>query len=180
MDKLDKEFDAFLRRFTLRQHKALSEPAVAGKRKPVLRRWVLAAAAGVVIALVSISLVQKFSPEAAPIAVIQAPGDSVHKSGEAVQAGEPIRSGAVDRMILSLEDGSRIEMSAQSELRLESASDGVLLRLNQGRMVVEAARQQGGHLYVEARDITVAVVGTVFFVEAQPSGARVAVLEGKV
>ncbi len=82
--------------------------------------------------------------------------------------------------VLSLADGSRVEMRANSELSLERANDGVRIRLSKGSVIVNAARQRTGHLYVQTKDMTVSVVGTVFLVNAEEQGSRVAVIEGEV
>jgi uncharacterized protein (TIGR03435 family) len=82
--------------------------------------------------------------------------------------------------ILALRDGSRLEIRPMSELSLERAADGVRIRLSKGSIIVNAAKQPRGHLYVQTKDMTVTVVGTVFVVKAEESGSRVAVVEGQV
>jgi uncharacterized protein (TIGR03435 family) len=81
---------------------------------------------------------------------------------------------------VTLADGSQIEMRAQSELTVEREDDGLGIRLRQGDIIVSAAKQRGGHLYVHTKDMTIAVVGTVFLVNAAADGSRVAVIEGQV
>jgi uncharacterized protein (TIGR03435 family) len=72
-------------------------------------------------------------------------------------------------------------MRAQSELVLERAEDGIRIRLNKGGVIVRAAKQLSGrHLYVQTKDVTVSVLGTVFLVSAEEKGSRVAVIEGEV
>ena len=101
--------------------------------------------------------------------------------GESLQAAETIRASAGAGGTLALADGSRVEMRARSELSLEDAGDGVRLRLSNGGVIVNAAKQRSGqHLYVQTKDITASVVGTVFLVSAEEQGSRVAVIEGEV
>jgi hypothetical protein len=81
----------------------------------------------------------------------------------------------------TLADGSRIELLAGAEAVVENVPDGLMVRLNSGSMMVFAAKQAvGRHLYVQTRDLKVAVVGTVFLVNADDKGSRVAVIEGEV
>lgn len=82
--------------------------------------------------------------------------------------------------MLTLKDGSRVEMRSHSELSLERAEDGIGIRLRTGGVVVNAVKQGHGHLYVHTKDMTVAVVGTMFVVNAEESGSRVTVIEGEV
>jgi uncharacterized protein (TIGR03435 family) len=93
--------------------------------------------------------------------------------------GEAIRADGGAGVQFKLADGSRVEIRAQSELWLERADDGVRIRLARGGLIVNATKQHG-HLYVQTRDMTVSVVGTVFLVNAEAEGSRVAVIEGQV
>ncbi len=82
--------------------------------------------------------------------------------------------------MIQLTDGSRVEMRATSEIALEPAEDGTRIRLNNGSVIVSAANQRSGHLYVQTRDCMVSVVGTVFLVTAEETGSRIAVIQGEV
>jgi uncharacterized protein (TIGR03435 family) len=82
--------------------------------------------------------------------------------------------------VFELQDGSRVEMHPQSDLSFERADDGVRIRLNRGGIIVNAAKQRKSHLYVQTKDLTASVVGTVFLVNAEEQGSRVAVIEGEV
>jgi uncharacterized protein (TIGR03435 family) len=101
--------------------------------------------------------------------------------GEAHASGDTIQSnGGGAGAVLALADGSRVEMRSQSELSLARADDGLLIRLVRGGIIVDAATQRAGHLYVQTRDVRVSVVGTIFLVNAEQHGSRVAVIEGEV
>jgi uncharacterized protein (TIGR03435 family) len=106
------------------------------------------------------------------LAKIENSGNSVH--GEFVQASRP------EGTTLVLANGSRVEMRSQSEVRLTRANDGVQIDLTHGSIIVVAAKQRSGHLYVRTKDVTVSVVGTVFLVNAEDAGSRVAVIQGEV
>ncbi|HZI50693.1 MAG TPA: TIGR03435 family protein [Terriglobia bacterium] len=102
------------------------------------------------------------------------------KVNDPIRAGELIRSNGGSGGSLVLADGAHIEMRSGSELRLEKADDGVRIELNNGGIIVNAARQREGHLHVQTRDFIVSVVGTVSMVNAEAEGSRVAVIEGEV
>ena len=179
MEDQDKEFETFLAQFELRQYRAFP-----GESQMIPRRrrtpWVLAVAALVVAGVLSIPWLRNFSRETLPVAMVEVSGDSTYKAGEAVVFGTPIHSGGFESATLKLKDGTLIEMRAQSELRLESAEDGVRILLNNGSVLVTAATQRAGHLYVETQDSVVSVLGTMFFVEKTPLGPRVGVCEGEM
>ena len=99
---------------------------------------------------------------------------------EKVEVGDTVRTADGRSAVFSLADGSSIEMRSGSELTLEHATDGLRIHLTRGGVLVEAAKQRQGHLYVQTKDLTVQVVGTVFLVSAEEEGSRVAVIAGEV
>jgi hypothetical protein len=101
-------------------------------------------------------------------------------AGTSVHLYDSLRSSADTGSMLLLADGSRVEMLSESELSLERASDGLSVHLTRGGIIVNAARQRAGHLYVQTRDVIVSVVGTVFLVDTEEEGSRVAVIQGEV
>ena len=101
-------------------------------------------------------------------------------AGAEIGAGEPIRTATDSGAIIELDDGSRIEMRERSEITLTAASDGIRIRLERGSVIVRAAQQRSGHLYVSTDDTDVSVVGTVFSVSEGAKGSRVSVIEGEV
>jgi len=88
-------------------------------------------------------------------------------------------AGAGGRM-LTLDDGSGVEMRAHAQMTVGRASDGLQIDLQTGDIIVTAAQQRDGHLYVRTKDMTVVVDGTVFLVNASQEGSRVGVIEGEV
>jgi len=129
-----------------------------------------AAAAGVVL------VVTAPWKEADWIATVEAADGSRYTIGP----NAVLRPNDAGGAMLTLKDGSRVEMRSHSELSLERAQDGIGIRLRTGGVVVNAAKQDHGHLYVHTKDMTVAVVGTMFVVNAEESGSRVTVIEGEV
>jgi FecR-like protein len=178
MDNDDKEFETFLEQFELRHQRPFPQENPVEARTG-MQWWIMAAAAVIVASLLSIPLLRHFFQPTYPGAIVETAGDSSYRAGETV-AGTTIRSGGFEPLSLRLDDGTRVEMRGQSELELESAKDGLRVRLSSGSILVTAAKQRGGHLYVETPDTIVSVVGTVFLVERTPLGTRVGVCEGEV
>jgi len=162
-------------------------PAARRVRSRVL---VLAAAAVLFLAAAGLLSWRQFVSEGGAPAVVEAGESSIHLVSDGqtrplqpnvpVAFGEILRSNGGAGGMLRLADGSRVEVRSQSELIFERADDGVRIRLSKGGIIVNAARQLAGHLYVQTKDVTVSVVGTVFLVNAEEQGSRVAVIEGEV
>jgi uncharacterized protein (TIGR03435 family) len=104
----------------------------------------------------------------------------VLQQGDSIDANQVLHSNGGAGAMLALTDGSRIEMRSRSELSLERAEDGVRIHLGTGGIIVNAANQRAGHLYVQTRDMNVAVLGTVLVTNADDAGSRVGVIEGEV
>ena len=150
---------------------AVSEAPSNRNRSGVRVGWTWAPAAAVLVIATAVGTAILWRPaDDALFRVVE--GD--------VRQGETIRSNGGGGAVLELADTSRIEMRSHSELSLERADDGVRIRLNSGGIIVNAAKQRTGHLYVQTKDMTVSVVGTVFVVNADNDGSRVAVVEGEV
>ena len=153
------------------------------------RRFAIALAAATTIVIVALAI-QRFSSRAEVHASVEVVDGSLYRTspavesrinaGETIRAGESVRSAKGGGAVLALVDGSRIEMRPESKLSLESASDGARIRLNAGSVIVSAAKQGAGHLYVQTKDVSVSVVGTVFLVNAEQAGSRVVVIQGEV
>jgi hypothetical protein len=107
-------------------------------------------------------------------------GEHSLKPGDEVGQGEFIRTSANSRARVRLFDGSEVEMNQRAELAVSANRRNTTIHLDQGSIIVQAAKRHTGHLYVSAPDCTVSVTGTVFSVNSGTKGSRVAVIEGEV
>ena len=161
-----------------------SESAPVRSWRPVIR---MAAAAAVVVAAVWGATSFK---DQGVYAVLEAADGSLYRItngrrvevhvGDRIAAQETIRSNDADGAVLALADGSHVEMRSMSELSWDHAADGLKIRLDSGSIIVSAAKQSGGQLYVQTKDMTVSVTGTTSLVNAAEDGSRVAAIEGEV
>ncbi|HLF57302.1 MAG TPA: FecR domain-containing protein [Thermoanaerobaculia bacterium] len=101
-------------------------------------------------------------------------------AGQKIERGDRLRTASDSNAVLELADGTRVELAERSELTLSRRADGVVLELGRGALIVEAAAQKRGHLYVRTDDCLVSVVGTIFSVNHGVRGSRVSVLAGEV
>src|SRR5258707_10034075 len=107
-------------------------------------------------------------------------GESALKPGDEVGDAEFIRTAANSHAKVRLFEGSEVEMNQRAELAVSASRRDTTIHLDQGSIIVQAAKRRTGHLYVRAPDCTVAVTGTVFSVNSATKGSRVAVIEGEV
>ena len=158
--------------------------------QPVIMRWGIAAALVIGLGLLAIPFVQRFWPYGQFDATVQAAEGQVYQvadtttaavsTGAKLQQGEKVRTAKDGRAVVRLGDGSLIEMKDRSELYLTKSGNGTTIHLNRGSIVVEAAKQKDGKLFVESGDSLVSVTGTVFSVNNGTKGSRISVIEGEV
>lgn len=166
------------------------EPASRGLQWNFARLALAGAVGAVLVAAVWVGVSWYFGGPAgsrAEIASIQgqafrvdASGVRALKAGDQINEGEFVRTAAGSRASLKLYDGSQVEMNQRAELAVSANRRNATIHLDQGIIIVHAAKRRSGHLYVSAPDCTVAVTGTVFSVNSGTKGSRVAVIEGEV
>lgn len=174
---------------------AAPKKAAAATRRyslqPVVLRWGIAAALVIGFGLLALPFIQRYAPFGGPLeATVEAAEGQVYqiadtsstalRAGQKLQKGERVRTAKGARAVVRLSDGSTIEMKDRSELSVSKNAQGTTIHLNRGSIVVEAAKQRGGHLFVDTGDSRVSVTGTVFSVNSGTKGSRVSVIEGEV
>jgi ferric-dicitrate binding protein FerR (iron transport regulator) len=169
------------------------KPATRNKRysmQPTVMRWAIAAAVVIGIGLLAVPFVQRFWPYGQFEATVQAAEGQVYQvadtrtaavaTGAKLQQNEKVRTAKDGRAVVRLGDGSLIEMKDRSELYLTKAGKNTTIHLSRGNIVVEAAKQKDGQLFVESGDSLVSVTGTIFSVNNGTKGSRISVIEGEV
>lgn len=158
--------------------------------QPVVMRWGIAAAVVIGFGLLAVPFVQRYWPFGEFEATVQAAEGQVFQvadtqtaavgTGAKLQKGERVRTAKDAHAVVRLGDGTLIEMKERSELYLTKNGQGTTIHLDRGNIVVEAAKQKDGKLFVESGDSLVSVTGTVFSVNNGTKGSRVSVIEGEV
>lgn len=159
----------------------------ASRDHRAMRRW--AAAAVLAVTAGGIGYLQwNQGPHLPYGAIVESQGAGLYRAdtleplavGDRLDVGERVRTAPGESSMLRLADGSRVEVRGRSQLAVESARRGTTLRVEQGDIIVEAAPQGSGRLFVSTLDFLVSVKGTIFAVGHGTKGSRVAVVEGEV
>jgi hypothetical protein len=107
-------------------------------------------------------------------------GNRQLSAGDQLKAGEQFRTSGGAHAVLRLSDGSTVEVNERSVLGVGARGHNMTISLDNGAVIVQAAKRDQGHLYLKTPDCRVAVTGTVFSVNSGIKGSRVAVLQGAV
>ena len=163
--------------------------------KPRRATWIWPSLAGcgalAVVAVIVFALANGLVPGQHPVraAIASVDGSLYAVSGEKMRVvpagyqigdGEEVRTAKGSTAVVRLLDGSLVEMGERAEVAVSRAWKGTTIRLNGGQVIVQAAKQRSGRLYVATDDCQVSVKGTVFSVNRGIKGSRVAVIEGVV
>lgn len=168
--------------------------AVAPRRyslQPVIMRWGIAAALVIGFGLLALPFIQRYAPFGGELeATVQAAEGQVYQiadttsspiiAGEKLAKGERVRTAKGAHAMLRLGDGTTIEMRDRTELSITNNLQGTTIHLNRGDIMVEAAQQKSGRLFVDTGDTLVSVTGTIFSVANGTKGSRVSVVSGEV
>ena len=166
------------------------QPAPARPVFPVWR-WAMAATAVAVIGIAVLAVNSGLFPgqNVVRAAVQNVDGSLYAVSDEQVRLipvgyqirnGEEVRTAKGSNAMVRLLDGSIVEMDERSDISVSRGWKGTTIRLDGGHIIVQAAKQRTGRLYVATDDGLVSVKGTIFSVNHGTKGSRVAVIEGVV
>ena len=101
-------------------------------------------------------------------------------AGYEIRNADEIRTAKGSTAVVRLLDGSLVEMGERADVSVRRHWKGTTINLQGGQVIIQAAKQRSGHLYVATDDGLVSVKGTIFSVNHGVKGSRVAVIEGVV
>jgi hypothetical protein len=164
---------------------------MASSRSFPVWRWAMSAAAVAVVAAATFAMLNGMFPgQHAVRGSVQNVDGSLYAvvddqvrvipAGYEIRNGDEIRTAKGSNAVVRLLDGSLVEMAERSDLSVSREWKGTTIRLDGGHIIVQAAKQRTGRLYVATDDCLVSVKGTIFSVNHGLKGSRVAVIEGVV
>ena len=136
-------------------------PGVAGKQAS-RRRWSLRHYAGMAVAAVSLCL-----------AVLFVPTLFVHIKAE-------YQTSTAESRTITLEDGSRVQLAAASALTTDFANGRRNVKVLKGEAFFDVVPDSDRPFVVEAKNLTVQVLGTAFDVDMTDGVTQVALAHGSV
>lgn len=154
-------------------------------------KWMLGTAAVAAMALAAVAFYDGLLPGQHPVrGTVESVNGSLYAvssdqvrlipAGYQLSNGAEIRTAKGSSALLRLADGSLVEMGERAGVSVSRGWKGTTIHLDDGQVIVQAAEQHTGHLYVATDDALVSVKGTIFSVNHGIKGSRVAVIEGVV
>lgn len=157
---------------------------------PAYRRWAIAAAMLISAGGAAWFTLRPFGGSGEPVGTVESIDGMLYRvadsgtypvaQGRQLSEGEEIRAARGTRAIVRLFDGSLIEMNERADVSVDRGFKGTTIHLSRGNIIVQAAKQKTGKLFVASGESLVSVKGTIFTVSRGTRGTRVSVVEGAV